>query len=411
MTPDRMQRFLFGIEYESSLQVCNAYDHKKPIYRDYKDDHEFLFQVSTEISDGCYDLEGQLGVFDVFGQEQFTRCCKSMKDFFECASTEPNVKCDGVTGKPQLTMSFDISLFPAIFFIHHIQFTGIQYIELFHKSLRHVLMTFEAGYLYESIDGFCKYLMDSKDIRINFRDEIKKLNMIIFDAISERETPAMYNELMSYWGFIVYVNMFMMRYELMQHEYSTFKTLHPSKTVQDFNEKNYFKSFFHLKPRTKVNFLYLSLSEKLKRLIDANKDLFDFTDFSKYYKKRDFIRSSSLSFSSDLMKDLPHDIFEFDHSQNIPYEVTVEFRNFSDLYYACGSVDKVAEFLSVDEVETITLYILDFFKDLVDEESITPLRKHLVKSNPSKADRIDCPKSAFKSKRKARKKRSRRINI
>lgn len=113
-------------------------------------------------------------------------------------------------------------------------------------------------------------------------------------------------------------------------------------------------------------FLYNKLSIILKDIIIENTencDLFD--DCSILYKQIiDYKCKEKVNFDP-----VPEDIFEFKNEQNVPYQITVEFRFYKDLYLSilCSpfKYDTKLEYsYTVDDVKKHTIAILNFYEPL-----------------------------------------------
>jgi hypothetical protein len=104
----------------------------------------------------------------------------------------------------------------------------------------------------------------------------------------------------------------------------------PIMTVKKFISTYYYKAFFSVKPRTKIFFLYSKLSKILKEIISNTPDCDLFKECCISYKDINFKGAKILE--NDVN---PHDIFEFKKDQNVPYQITVEFRSFLKLLLSC----------------------------------------------------------------------------
>jgi hypothetical protein len=165
----------------------------------------------------------------------------------------------------------------------------------------------------------------------------------------------------------------------------------------------YFKSFFSLKHRTKIYFLYSKLSKILQEIISNTPDCDLFKGCCVSYKDVNF--ESAKILEDDIN---PHDVFEFKKDQNVPYQITVEFRSFLTLllscllgpshpwFFALTNQEEYSKTLykevkterlmdypvkeimgyptgnrTVDMVKKYTIVILDFYKPLFEQYSIS----------------------------------------
>jgi hypothetical protein len=252
------------------------------------------------------------------------------------------------TGKPQLTMSMSIAEFPLVYFMYfridspaEVQTNSVY--ESFVKSLKKTLSTFEID---DSDFDFVFTLenfntLNPSEFRaalIKCRDNILKATSLKY-AESDKEfkskwesSDRLFGELLSFWGFILYINMYIKSHNNYETKYKYCclpkdGQSEPIMTAQEFVSKNYFKSFFSLKPRTKIYLLYSKLSKLLQEIISKTKDCDLFEGCCVSYKEINFKGAKILTDD-----DNPHDIFEFTEKQNVPYQITVEFRSFLLLF-------------------------------------------------------------------------------
>jgi len=291
-------------------------------------------------------------------------------------------------GTPQLTMSMSIAHFPFVYFMYfRIDFRleiDIIYM-VFIKSLTKTLLVFELEksianilepFTVESFNTIDPYKF--RDMLIKCQNDILKATTDKYKDSSEEfqskweSSDRLFGELLSFWGFILYINMYIKSREDFKKKYKD-KCFpkdgqsQPEMTEEEFFEKNYFKTFFSIKHRTPMYFLYNKLSIILKDIIIKNTENCDlFEDCRKLYQKIiDFkCKENSVKFDP-----VPDDIFEFKNEQNVPYQITVEFRLYKDLYLSilCSPSEydtKLEYSYTVDDVKKYTIAILNFYEPL-----------------------------------------------
>ena len=327
------------------------------------------------------------------------------------------------TGKPQLTMSMSIAEFPLVYFMYfridspaEVQENSVY--KSFVKSLTKTFSTFEID---ESDFDFVFTPENFNTLRPDeFRDALIKCRDNILKATSDKyaesdeefkskweSSDRLFGELLSFWGFILYINIYIKshnNYETKYNYYCLPKGRNPPiMTVKQFVSKYYFKAFFSLKPRTKIYLLYSKLSELLQEIISETKDCDLFEGCCVLYKDVNFKGAKILKDDVN-----PHDIFEFTEKQNVPYQITVEFRSFLMLFlssilepshpwffaltnlteystkiYKEITTEKLMDYpvkeimgyptenRTVDKVKEYTIAILEFYKPLFKQYSIS----------------------------------------
>jgi hypothetical protein len=310
------------------------------------------------------------------------------------------------TGKPQLTMSMSIAEFPLVFFMYfRIDFRleiDIIYM-VFIKSLTKTLLVFE---LEESIDDILRpFTLENfnslgssefRDMLIECRDNILKATTNKYDTSTSkdfrlkwRSSDRLFGDLLSFWGFILYVNMYIKATDKFKKDYEDSCLLkdgnpQPKKTEKEFFAQNYLKLYFSLKNRTPIQYLYDKLSENLKDIICITPDC-DLFEGCIEYKKVVTFKGKKLTIAPLTFTDiygiikqlnLSHDdaVFEFTEEQNLPYQITVEFRIYTDLllsirfspseYDTSDLSALLEESYTVDDLKKYTIAILEFYKPL-----------------------------------------------
>jgi hypothetical protein len=443
--------------------------------------------MNDDVEDKCFYIEFQIGIMAGFNYTLFENCCNEFKKFIKCVSKihetdipyqleflngqkevlyyfdEKNkvqkwlnylsknslkfkqmeikdksqfvkiINREGYeqSGKPQLTMSMSIAEFPLVYFMYfRAVYAKDEYThKIFVKSLEKTLKVF-------GIDTFTVEKFETLD-PIQFRDMLIKYRDIIFEKVKAKYIKSkelqskwdssyrLFGDLLSFWGFILYVNMYIKSSDLYQQKYEYFclpiKGKPPLMTKEEFAAKNYFKAFFYCKPRTKINLLYLRLSKILQEIIKSTKDCDLFEGCCVLYKDINVEGKKLLEDDDD-----PYDLFEFTKKQNVPYQITVEFRVFLKLLKSClmhpshvwFNADKylsepekypeeckaitqnIRDFMgysigcyTVDKVKEYSIYILEFYKPLFEKYSVNPSTDAIeekLEANPTYTTSFKC---------------------
>ena len=326
------------------------------------------------------------------------------------------------TSIPQLTMSMSIAEFPLVYFMYfrinipsEVQANSVY--KSFVKSLTKTLSTFKIDYsdfdfVFTPENFNTLSPSEFRAALIKCRDNILKATSLKYVESDEEfkskweSSDRLFGELLSFWGFILYINMYIKAHNNYETKYKYYclpkdGQSQPIMTTEEFVSKHYFKAIFPLKPRTKINLLYSKLSELLQEIISKTKDCDLFEGCCVLYKDVNFKGAKILKDDVN-----PHDIFEFTEKQNVPYQITVEFRSFLRLFlssildpshpwffglidptvYSTIYKDKVfttekimdypikeimAEGRTLDMVKKYTIDILEFYKPLFEQYSIS----------------------------------------
>jgi hypothetical protein len=150
-------QFKWGTEIEYNLiKVCN--EEGSVLFEDKVD--KFLsknkqvsewLKINTEkapfpIERDCYEIEAIMGVFKGEDTTNFMKTCDFFNGILECIRSEKNFKCINPDidkemilydpeftfyGKPQLTISIDITYYPRLFYLY---FNGTEVMSLYHET-------------------------------------------------------------------------------------------------------------------------------------------------------------------------------------------------------------------------------------------------------------------------------------
>ena len=340
------------------------------------------------------------------------------------------------SGRPQLTMSMSIAEFPLVYFMYFRVVYANKYThKIFVKSLKKTLSTFKIDdsdfdFVFTSENFNTLSPSEFRSALIKCRDNILKATSLKY-AEYDKEFKSnwdsigrLFGDLLSFWGFILYVNMYIKSSDLYQKRYEylclPIKGKPPRMTKEEFAAKNYFKAYFYCKPRTKINLLYLRLSKILQEIIKSTKDCDLFEGCCVLYKDIN-VEGKKL-----LEDDDPYDLFEFTKKQNVPYQITVEFRVFLKLLKSClmhpshvwFNADKyllepekypeeckaitqnIRDFMgcsigsyTVDKVKEYSIYILEFYKPLFEKYSVNPSTDAIeekLEANPTYTTSFKC---------------------
>jgi hypothetical protein len=285
------------------------------------------------------------------------------------------------TGKPQLTMSMSIAEFPLVYFMYfridspsEVQTNSVY--KSFVKSLTKTLSTFKIDYsdfdfVFTPENFNTLSPSEFRAALIKCRDNILKATNLKYAKSDEEfkskweSSDRLFGELLSFWGFILYINMYIKSHNNYERKYKYYclpknGQSEPIMTAEEFVLNNYFKSFFSLKPRTKIYLLYSKLSKLLQEIINKTKDCDLFEGCCVSYKEINFKGAKILKDDVN-----PHDIFEFTEKQNVPYQITVEFRSFLLLFLSSILEPSHPWFFALTN---LTEYSTKFYKLVTREE-------------------------------------------
>jgi len=327
-----------------------------------------------------------------------------------------NTKCEQA-GKPQLTMSMSIADFPFIYFMYFRLVIEIGIIRAaFVNSLKKTLLVFNFNSAHITkilkpftLENFKTFsAIKFRDTLIQCRDDILKATIDEYSSSSKdfqlkwESSDRLFGELLSFWGFIVYINMYIKSHDDYDKEFKSMclpkDGKEPEQSKETFLAENYFKSFFHVKPRTLIMYLYYKLSKLLKEIISNTPDCDIFKDCCVLYK--DINLKGKQLLKDD---DNPHDIFEFEKEQNSDYEITIEFRLFvclleSTLFPPSSTHTNAdlgnplgGESYTVEGVKKYTIAILEFYKPLFKYyENQIDVEEEVVDANPTYTTSYKC---------------------
>jgi hypothetical protein len=201
---------------------------------------------------------------------------------------------------------------------HYFLRTYIKNKSLFLFNKKDFDIFFEALILHSKSNKiYDKFLIDNienEELRKKFKEEVKLFIEFYEDLPKNMYTNAFIRDIK-----LISSNSFILRFIKFQESWS---------------KKKYIKTFFHIKPRTKIQRLWEGMSTENKELI---KSMVKTSDMSISFTHRNEITtlktvidrlSSNRLISNFFETNNTYELFEFKDKQNSDYQVTVEFRDF-----------------------------------------------------------------------------------
>lgn len=216
-------------------------------------------QITTEKSQTkaeCFDIEAQIGVFNSFDLDGFNTSCDKLKG---CLNDLTEKKCDE-KGKPQLTLSFHISKYPAIFLFY---FKDHPYYKQLYDVVKQMTddptifgFVLYTSYYFIRIQYYIQ-LYDEEIKRI--KNDVERLENDVDDITSKIET-----EMKKPKSDRNTIGLTAKKFEL----------LGIIRSIKELNADNFrrakvsiFKAYLDLKPRTNIYDVFSSFSEPLQTKI------------------------------------------------------------------------------------------------------------------------------------------------
>ena len=141
------------------------------------------------------------------------------------------------------------------------------------------------------------------------------------------------------------------------------------KFQESWSKKNYIKGAFPIKPRTKIEFLWMKMTPEdrkyIKNMVKKKED----SMFSISFKHRNEITTlktvinrltKKKKISNFLETYDVYELFEFEYEQNDNYEITIEFRDFKRI----KMISQYMNGVSVEEIKTEVMTIEEFKKSI-----------------------------------------------
>ena len=140
------------------------------------------------------------------------------------------------------------------------------------------------------------------------------------------------------------------------------------KFQESWSKKNYIKGAFPIKPRTKIEFLWMKMTPEdqkyIETMVKKEEDMFSIS-----FKHRNEITTLKTVIDR-LTKDKQisnfletydvYELFEFEYEQNDNYEITIEFRDFKRI----KMISQYMNGVSVEEIKTEVMTIEEFKKSI-----------------------------------------------